>query len=108
MTTIALNSTLSFLPTRSSLDQLQLEGEGEEWVSEKKKKVKCVREKSYSLSTVAADVHTNRHRTKFTRSSVQLKMVSILSEKSIIFRSTLSLRSFPNVAFETVPRRPVV
>ena len=35
-------------------------------------------------------------------SSVQLKMVSMRSEKAHM-RSTPSLRSFPNVAFETVP-----
>ena len=35
-------------------------------------------------------------------SSVQFKMVSMRSEKPIIKRSTPSLRSFPNVAFETV------
>ena len=36
-------------------------------------------------------------------SSVQFKMVSMRSEEPIIMRSTPSLRSFPNVAFETVP-----
>ena len=35
--------------------------------------------------------------------SVQFKMVSMRSEKPIIMRTTPSLRSFPNVAFETVP-----
>ena len=37
--------------------------------------------------------------------TVQFKMVSMRSEKPIIMRSTLSLRSFPNVAFETVQAR---
>ena len=37
------------------------------------------------------------------KSSVPFKMVSMRSGKPIIMRSTLSLRSFPNVAFETVP-----
>ena len=35
--------------------------------------------------------------------SVQFKMVYVRSEKPIIMRFTPSLRSFPNVAFETVP-----
>ena len=35
---------------------------------------------------------------------VQLKMVSVRSEKPIITRITPSLRRFPNVAFETVPK----
>ena len=35
--------------------------------------------------------------------SAQFEMVSMCSEKPIIMCSNLSLRSFPNVAFETVP-----
>ena len=35
-------------------------------------------------------------------SSVQFEVVSMRSEKAIIMRSTPSLRSFPNIAFETV------
>ena len=34
--------------------------------------------------------------------SVQFRMVSTRSEKPIIMRSTLSVRSFPNVASDTV------
>ena len=37
-------------------------------------------------------------------SSVQFKVVSRRSEKPIIMRSMPSLRSFANVAFETVPK----
>ena len=39
-------------------------------------------------------------------SPVQFKMVSVRSEKPIIMRSTPSLRSFSNVAFETAPGVP--
>ena len=35
--------------------------------------------------------------------TVQVKMISMCSVKPIIMRSTPSLRSFPNVAIETVP-----
>ena len=35
--------------------------------------------------------------------SVQFKVVSMCSEKPRIMHSILSLRSFPKVAFETVP-----
>ena len=45
------------------------------------------------------------HKDKNKDSSVQFKIIFMRSEKIIkkIMRSVPSLRSFPNVAFETVP-----
>ena len=49
-------------------------------------------------------VQFTEHKTLFIFcGSVQFKMVSMRSGRHIIMRSTQSLRSFPNVALETVP-----
>ena len=45
---------------------------------------------------VSFDINSNNQ-------TVQVKMVSMCLVKPIIMRSALSLRSFPNVAIETVP-----
>ena len=56
-----------------------------------------------SLGRTAQDGHLDSHTApELWNSSVQFKIVFMCSEKPIHLWSTTSLRSFPNVAFETV------